>query len=239
MQISLRLNTEQGEQIIDASCLTEKQADKLVDAFIGTLGLAAEPDSIFPFESFKEKEREIQDMVVPLKTFAPAELADAIKVEDINIDAPAIIFEDEPTEEIIAKYAPKVFGNSMQEKMAEAFQKQADEAQKKSAPKPTHEEPAEYKSSDVTKKYVDTQNHHETGIKYKLIKGTPNVPTYRCRWNCPNPTCNDRGNHYLPEGTVVTYCYTCNAKLRVEDATSMGFPNRDDNGNFYVANEEY
>lgn len=230
MQISLKLNTEQGEQIIDASDLTESQADKLVDAFISTLGIAAD----YPYDliKFHNSVGHLQDIVTPLKASAP-ELFE----EDVTINEPAILFDNDVTIEELQGFTGKPFNNTIQEKMAEAFQKQADKAQKLSV-KPTHEEPVEYKSSKVTNNYADTQNHHETGIKYKLIKGTPNVPTYRCRWNCPNPTCNDRGNHYLPEGTKVTYCYTCNAKMKVEDATSMGFPNRDSDGNFYVANEE-
>lgn len=77
------------------------------------------------------------------------------------------------------------------------------------------------------------QNFHETGIKHKLYGGEI-VPFYRVRWECPK--CGDKGNHYGPENIKQMFCYNCNAALLVRPAAGK-FPNRDDWGNFFLADE--
>lgn len=96
----------------------------------------------------------------------------------------------------------------------------------------------ELKPANISQEEIENNDFITTGIKYRTIKGIPNVPTYRCHWECPNPLCNDKGNHYIPEGTKVVFCYTCNTPIQVEDAAIAGFPNRDEWGNYYIAVKE-
>lgn len=72
-------------------------------------------------------------------------------------------------------------------------------------------------------------DYYETGIKVR-----DGVKLYKTRYYCRNKECNDQGNHYLPEGTEVTYCRNCNIQLLVRTATGE-FPARDEFGNFYIA----
>ncbi|NMH68589.1 hypothetical protein HF072_07320 [Bacillus sp. RO3] len=72
--------------------------------------------------------------------------------------------------------------------------------------------------------------YFKTGIKVK-----EGVKHYKTRYFCKNRKCGHKGNHYLPEGTEFTYCHQCEEKLLVREAAENGFPNRDEWGNFYVA----
>lgn len=76
----------------------------------------------------------------------------------------------------------------------------------------------------------DDPEYFKTGIKDK-----EGVKHYKTRYFCKNRKCGHKGNHYLPEGTEFTYCHQCEEKLLVREASKDGFPNRDEWGNFYVA----
>lgn len=67
-----------------------------------------------------------------------------------------------------------------------------------------------------------------TGIKEK-----DGVKLYKTRYVCFN--CSEKGKHYLPEGTTHINCHNCQFEIPVKSATPLGFPNRDEYGNFYVA----
>ncbi len=77
------------------------------------------------------------------------------------------------------------------------------------------------------------KDFYETGVKHKLYGGEI-LPFYRVRWECPK--CGDKGNHYGPENIKQMFCYNCKASLTVRPAAGR-FPNRDDWGNFFVADE--
>ncbi|WP_051758210.1 hypothetical protein [Rossellomorea vietnamensis] len=76
----------------------------------------------------------------------------------------------------------------------------------------------------------DDPDYFKTGIKVK-----EGVKHYKTRYFCKNRKCGHKGNHYLPEGTELTYCHQCEEKLLVREAAENGFPNRDEWGNFYIA----
>jgi hypothetical protein len=81
-----------------------------------------------------------------------------------------------------------------------------------------------------TKEDSRDPDYFKTGIKVK-----EGVEHYKTRYFCKNRKCGHKGNHYLPEGTEFTYCHQCEEKLLVREASEDGFPNRDEWGNFYVA----
>jgi hypothetical protein len=82
----------------------------------------------------------------------------------------------------------------------------------------------------ATKGNSSDPDYFKTGIKVK-----EGVKHYKTRYYCKNRQCGHKGNHYLPEGTEFTYCHQCEEKLLVREASEDGFPNRDEWGNFYVA----
>jgi hypothetical protein len=81
-----------------------------------------------------------------------------------------------------------------------------------------------------TKEEHGDPDYFKTGIKVK-----EGVKHYKTRYYCKNRKCGHKGNHYLPERTEFTYCHQCEEKLLVREASENGFPNRDEWGNFYVA----
>lgn len=63
---------------------------------------------------------------------------------------------------------------------------------------------------------------------------------YKCRYQC---TCGKKGNHYIPLKVEEVPCFECDAPLQVRLATGQveanGIPERDDWGNYYVADNFY
>lgn len=57
--------------------------------------------------------------------------------------------------------------------------------------------------------------------------------TYQCYYVCPS--CNDRGKQYVKTSARQTYCKSCSKQLKIEFATSKGFPHQDGFGNYYIA----
>lgn len=75
------------------------------------------------------------------------------------------------------------------------------------------------------------KDYHSTGIKHKIYAGEI-TPMYRVRCDCPK--CGNKGNHYVLENRKDIACYECRASLLVEPAAGK-FPNRDEWGNFFIA----
>lgn len=78
------------------------------------------------------------------------------------------------------------------------------------------------------------EDHWETGIQYKDFNGVQ-TPTYRTYYKCPN---GHKGKRYIPAGRDIVHCHTCNTKIGVRLAHENGLPNRDQWGNFYMADQE-
>lgn len=254
MQIRIKLSNEEGTQDFEGNDLTAEQTDKLIDMFVRNVNstIAVQAESIFPFNfdnlkdaiAFENDGNSEEEYVEQEESIAES----LVSTDEIPVDED-IPYQYQPPE-VVKKdlmsnfYKPEVhqsvystaeaFGTSIGDKMSEALSKLNPVAKLPER----FDTPAEYKPSGVTKSYSDTQDHFVTGIKYKTLKGVDRVPHYKCRWICSDPVCQDRGNHYIPEGSEVVYCYTCNKKMKVKEATSMGFPNRDGWGNFYTAYEE-
>lgn len=159
-------------------------------------------------------------------------MEEAAAAYSVSLDPPLVDDQQEeeppPPPNEIVYVDPDYKGTSLSEKLREAFQ---------AAPTSILANEEQVNPFEpVSDHYAETQDWRKSGIKYRLIKGVKNTPTFRVRWQCPK--CQDRGNHYVPKGADVVYCYTCKTKLKIEDATKEGFPNRDSFGNFYVATKE-
>lgn len=248
MQIKIQLSNENGQSNFEGNELTQAQADTLIQGFIGSLGLAVPTPVQYTTlqtatcgcgdDTCEAPQDETQalssyDLYKQAITQGPVELSKEDELALINAHPP---LEIEGGLKIVAQpiytESPS-FGTNLGDKLSQAFLSKPVELTK-----PVAQATAEVKGADVKPMYAEQQDYFVTGIKYKTIKGVDNVPTYKCRYECQNPTCRTKGTHYIAEGTEVVYCYNCSSKLYVDDATSLGFPNRDDWGNFYFANEE-
>lgn len=97
--------------------------------------------------------------------------------------------------------------------------------------------PSELEQQEAEKDHPQNEYYQDTGIKYKRKNGDWQ-PTYRLRYVCTNPTCNNKGTHFVPEGTKTVKCHNCKERMDVREATSIGFPNKDSYNNFYHAGDE-
>lgn len=81
---------------------------------------------------------------------------------------------------------------------------------------------------------TETNEHLEewkvTGIKYKN-----GVAHYRCRYWCKNHVCRNKGNHYILPETETVKCHNCESELEVREAILGGTLQKDDWGNFFIA----
>lgn len=75
---------------------------------------------------------------------------------------------------------------------------------------------------------TEEPDYYKTGIK--VIGG---VNHYKCFYKCFN--CSNQGKHYIPKEVRHIFCHECKFELPVMTATSSGFPNRDDFGNYFVS----
>lgn len=93
-----------------------------------------------------------------------------------------------------------------------------------------HQEPDEVKATigDKTESDNGEPEYWKTGIK--KIGG---VDHYKCFYKCFN--CSNQGKHYIPKEVRHIFCHECGFELPVTTATSAGFPNRDDFGNYFVS----
>ncbi|WP_422661811.1 hypothetical protein ACK8P5_25995 (plasmid) [Paenibacillus sp. EC2-1] len=71
---------------------------------------------------------------------------------------------------------------------------------------------------------------YRTGIKIKTIKGLE-TKCYRTRYVCPE--CDNKGKHYIPEGTDHVTCHNCQTDITVRDAGPVR--GKDSYGHFYNA----
>ncbi|MDK8193752.1 hypothetical protein QP794_27080 [Paenibacillus sp. UMB7766-LJ446] len=84
--------------------------------------------------------------------------------------------------------------------------------------------------SNSTETNEQVEDYMVTGIKHK-----DGVAHYKCRYWCKNPKCRGKGNHYiLPEEKTVE-CYDCGSVHEVREAVHAQPLQRDDWGNFFVA----
>lgn len=74
--------------------------------------------------------------------------------------------------------------------------------------------------------------HYKTGIKYK-----EGVPHYRCRYYCKNPRCGIRSQHYIRKDIVSIRCHGCGTGLTVREAVPGKPLERDEWGNFFIADK--
>lgn len=221
----IRVKINENEITIDNA--TEKQVDTLIDAFVFKSNEIRFTEHDYPSMLFLDDDFECEPV--------PKELDEETDEDEISEFHPSK-GEELPAEKSSYAYRDSEGGiNTLAEKFRHAYQTKNESPAQVAVYEETDRIPV---SPNLNKGYVENQNYHETGVKYRTVKGIENVPTYRCRWQCPDPSCGDKGNHYIPEGTAVVYCYTCNTKLEVKEATDIGFPNRDDWGNFYVAYDE-
>lgn len=88
--------------------------------------------------------------------------------------------------------------------------------------------------------HPENAKYQDTGIKYKRDRHDKEkwIKTYRTRYKCTNKMCNNRGNHYIPEGIEMVRCHNCREELQVRPSTPEGFPNKDVYNNFFLAGEE-
>lgn len=262
MQIKINLNNADGSQEFEGSNLTGEQANSLIEAFassitprrmiVGTAeaasapidwsylssepitGIVTTPPTI---ENIGTPLQNMKDMVAPLKPFNPKT---ATQEQTYTPPRTSTVDDDVEDHEYVPAKVEKAtvaykdnhsgFGTSVGEKFNEAFEKKVSDMF-------TPKKPSEWEMPDAPYMPTDT-SHFETGIKYKTVDDVQNVPMYKCRWFCPNPVCNGKGNHYVPEGTKTVFCYNCNIKLKVVEASDEGFPNRDNFGNYYMATEQ-
>lgn len=76
----------------------------------------------------------------------------------------------------------------------------------------------------------ETPEHWETGIKVK-----EGIDFYRTRYECPS--CKNKGKHYVPKDLEHINCHSCSERMQKIPATTEGFPQRDNWGNFFIAGE--
>jgi hypothetical protein len=85
-------------------------------------------------------------------------------------------------------------------------------------------------SNEVEQEASVTPEWYKTGIKYR-----DGVPLYRCRYYCQNPECRNKGNHYIKEDETEVSCHNCGEQLEVRPAGTNYPLERDEWGNFFVA----
>lgn len=78
----------------------------------------------------------------------------------------------------------------------------------------------------------DEPDWYKTGIKHK-----DGVPHYRCRYWCKNPECRNKGSHYIKEDETSVSCHNCGEQLEVRPAGTNYPFERDEWGNFFVADQ--
>lgn len=63
--------------------------------------------------------------------------------------------------------------------------------------------------------------------------------TYKASYICPNEQCNDVGFRFVKETNDYCKCRSCGTKLRLRFATSAGFPDKDEDNNFFIADSYF
>ncbi|RGL38984.1 hypothetical protein DXC69_02900 [Paenibacillus polymyxa] len=85
-------------------------------------------------------------------------------------------------------------------------------------------------SNEIERESSSLPEWYKTGIKYK-----DGVPLYRCRYYCQNPECRDKGKHYIKEDVTEVSCRNCGEQLGVRPAGTNYPLERDEWGNFFIA----
>lgn len=209
-----------GELEMDQLGSTETKA--VIDGFFGTFGL-------------KVKEESKPEVIAPIRTLAispPFSASDITPAAEIQTKVMASTIKSKQAVKEILKdavienakrvtkpamiHSERTLSTSLGEKLAEAYQNIDSESLNVIS------------NSSETNEQVD--DYKVTGIKYK-----DGVAHYKCRYWCKNPKCRGKGNHYiLPEEKTVD-CYDCGSVHEVREAV-FGEPlQKDDWGNFFIA----
>ncbi|MED2737023.1 hypothetical protein [Bacillus toyonensis] len=56
---------------------------------------------------------------------------------------------------------------------------------------------------------------------------------YQMYYKCPR--CSNKGKRYIPKESIYTNCHSCHFRMRVQHATTLGFPNKDAFQNIFIA----
>lgn len=56
---------------------------------------------------------------------------------------------------------------------------------------------------------------------------------YQMYYKCPR--CTNKGKRYIPKESIYTNCHSCHFRMRVQHATTQGFPNKDAFQNVFIA----
>lgn len=261
MKLKFNLNNNAKTLDVEAENLTEEQTSKVLDILLNALPARITPIQLSevvtdfvpptaapwvnePVEEAPEEPKKVSPKKPWVKpVFNTSYVSSAVStklnrpidaiIENVTHEYSHLVAEALEPVAITSFPDPKSssFGTSMSDVFGEAFEKKTEEVATRNKQLPA----ADIVREPIT--VVDNTDFYATGIKMKTVRGVENTPTYKCRYSCPNKMCNTDANHYLPEGTRIIYCFTCQTKLKVENASPEGFPNRDSSGNFYVANK--
>lgn len=91
------------------------------------------------------------------------------------------------------------------------------------------------RSSTELKETYETNEEVPEWIKTGIKIDEDERKRYRCRYHCV--ICNNKGTHYIYEGSSEIRCHSCKMDMPVKPAHPEGFPNQDTHGNFYRAGE--
>lgn len=219
--------------------VSEKQMDKLVDLFVSVskqdmaVFHSAEPlDSIncqcndTDFFDKSEDDDDEDDGHSPFDEYFDDDLSD-VRPRPRREEENTPMYSSQQEDEDYHSPFGEAFGNAMLKQMDK----------RGAVGRPFKLDPTNLVDpiEEVNDDYAQQQDFYQTGIKYRNLNGRENIPHYRCRYECP--VCDTKGNHYIPKDTPQVTCHTCKAQLEVEEATKLGLPNRDEWGNFYLAND--
>lgn len=88
----------------------------------------------------------------------------------------------------------------------------------------------------TVREYVEARNHPmQTGIKLE----PDGSKTYKALYHCPNELCNDKGYRFVKETNDYCKCRNCGTKIMIRYATTKGFPDHDEDMNYFVADSHY
>jgi DNA-directed RNA polymerase subunit RPC12/RpoP len=93
------------------------------------------------------------------------------------------------------------------------------------------------KFGDLMQQFEQKQQPEESNTQNGIIEVEDGKKLYQVGYNCSK--CWNNGRRFMPETNKYIKCHSCGTKLKMRPATENGFPDRDEEGNYFFADEEY